>query len=246
MLLPLPCLPLPLPPPLPPRRCLPTNRSEWSDHLETQRKLYARFVQDFILKPAEIVSQGGGNGSSRGENNPSLGGGATTTSAAAREAAAAAISGGADADADAPKTGQAAPPHRGSTDPHGSPGGDTGMPTPRVARAEGSSAVRGGANGVLRATNGSPERDHPAVEDAATSTSTSTTEATAGVSSPESAVSERSPPGGARARAGAGGRELRPADDDPLSSKETSEWAALWSDKELMQAIDQEIGRAHV
>ncbi|CAM9453657.1 unnamed protein product, partial [Laminaria digitata] len=71
-------------------QCLPTNRSEWSDHLETQRKLYARFVQDFILKPAEI---------------------------------------------------------------------------------------------------------------------------------------------------------LRPADDDPLSSKETSEWAALWSDKELMQAIDQDVVR---
>ena len=35
----------------------------------------------------------------------------------------------------------------------------------------------------------------------------------------------------------------RPADDDPLSNKETSEWAALWSDKELMQAIEQDVIR---
>lgn len=38
-------------------------------------------------------------------------------------------------------------------------------------------------------------------------------------------------------------RELLPTDDDPLSNKETSEWAALWSDKELMQAIDQDVVR---
>lgn len=209
------------PPPPPPRRCLPTNRSQWSGHLETQRKLYARFVQDFILTPAEIVTHGGS--SSRGEGLRL--GGETLAASAAREAAATVIGSGA---ADAPKTAQTSP-HRGSIDPHGSPGG--GTPTPR--RAERSSSGGGGAEGVVHATNGSPERDHPAAEDAATST----TETTAGVSSPESAVSERSP-GGARVS-----QELRPAEDDPLSSKETSEWAALWSDKELMQAIDQDVVR---
>lgn len=35
----------------------------------------------------------------------------------------------------------------------------------------------------------------------------------------------------------------RPADDDPLSNKDTSEWAALWGDKELMQAIEQDVIR---
>ena len=156
-------------------------------------------------------------------------GGEAQTASAAREAAATAIGSGA---ADTAKTAQTSP-HRGSIDPHGSPGGDS--PTPR--RTEGSGLVVGGADGVVRAMNGSPERDHPAAEDAATTTTTTTTETTAGVSSPESTVSERSP-GGARVS-----QELRPAEDDPLSSKETSEWAALWSDKELMQAIDQDVVR---
>lgn len=35
----------------------------------------------------------------------------------------------------------------------------------------------------------------------------------------------------------------QPTDDDPLSNKDTSEWAALWSDKELMQAIEQDVIR---
>ena len=218
VLLPLSCLP---PPPLPPRRCLPTNRSQWSNHLETQRKLYSRFVQDFILKPAEIVTQGGNGSRSEGARP----GGETKTASVARESAATAIGSGAAA---APKTEQA-PSHRRSIDPHGSPGEDT----PTRPRAEGSSSVGSGADSVLRATIGSPERNHPAAENAATST----TETTVGVSSPEFTISERSP-GEARVS-----QELRPADDDPLSNKETSEWAALWSDKELMQAIDQDVVR---
>lgn len=36
---------------------------------------------------------------------------------------------------------------------------------------------------------------------------------------------------------------LRPTDDDPLSNKESSGWAALWSDKELMNAIEQDVVR---
>lgn len=44
-------------------------------------------------------------------------------------------------------------------------------------------------------------------------------------------------------RCSSGNPGLRPTDDDPLSDKESSEWAALWSDKELMQAINQDVVR---
>lgn len=40
-----------------------------------------------------------------------------------------------------------------------------------------------------------------------------------------------------------GSGELRPTDDDPLSNRDSSGWAALWSDKELMQAIEQDVIR---
>ena len=213
--------------PVPSRRCLPTNRSEWSDHLETQRKLYARFVQDFILKPAEIVTSRGSG--SRGDT-PRFCSGAQATRAA-REAAAAATAAVGGRAADTPKAAQV-PPHRGDTNPDGSPGGDA--LAPHIPRGEGSSSVGGGADGVVHAAHGSPERDHPAAEGAAAQT---TAETAAGVSSPEFSVSGRDSRG-TRAT-----RELRPADDDPLSNKDTSEWAALWSDKELMQAIEQDVVR---
>lgn len=44
-------------------------------------------------------------------------------------------------------------------------------------------------------------------------------------------------------RRDSGNQGLRPTNDDPLSDKESSGWAALWSDKELMQAIEQDVVR---
>lgn len=104
-----------------------------------------------------------------------------------------------------------------------------------------SARAKNGATGAFCKPEGSPEQatverdeSNGALDNAKAS---SIAKVTAVPSSPRSSGSEHSR-GGARVTP-----ELKPADDDPLSNKETSEWAALWSDKELMQAIEQDVVR---
>lgn len=79
------------------------------------------------------------------------------------------------------------------------------------------------------------ESDNPlGVENAAISTTAATVAVLLG---PPAAACENVP------KASRGSGELRPTDDDPLSNRDSSEWAALWSDKELMQAIEQDVIR---
>ncbi|CAN0021830.1 unnamed protein product [Ectocarpus sp. 8 AP-2014] len=195
-------------------RCLPPNRPQWSAHLETQRALYARFVDDLVLTPAKIVTQGGAY--SRSEEASTA---VQATPSASRDGDRA--SSAADRLVDASSG-------RGAPHPHGKSGGSNAAASSFTTSEKSPRGGKGADDPVLEGQ--SSEQDVAKVEDRTPS---------ATKPSPQPGVSEHFP-GELRLN-----RKLTkgPVDDDPLSNKDTSEWAALWSDKELMQAIDQDIVR---
>ena len=193
-------------------RCLPANRLKWTEHLEAQRALYARFVDDLISKPAKIVTQGDAGARDEGEGEVSAAGAASTSGA----------------DPDDGRT----PPAAGASPQDPAARKDAALATgSRESRA----AVNG-ADGAAHGSEPSPGRDIGRAE-------AKRVEGPA----PSAAAAQPASPGDhnhqRQHHRQVGSR--RPADDDPLSNKETSEWAALWSDKELMQAIEQDVIRTH-
>lgn len=196
-----------------PCRCLPLSRHQWSDHLKQQRDLYARFVNDLILKPAEKVTQGGGfahksalllTGADLGKLvlGDEAAGGTHVSAAIAADIAAAEMNGR----TKVPKEGVDAPERR--------VGARSDLPVPTKGETRADREV-------------SPE----------TTTATSPVSA----SSPTAAAApQRQTRNSGKFN---GNHELIRTDDDPLSDKESSGWAALWSDKELMQAIEQDVVR---
>lgn len=114
--------------------------------------------------------------------------------------------------------------------PLGDPGGNEAIPT-KIAR---SPPVKHGTNGPVNAYEAPYGRDN--VERNVSRIDIDQEVAESKATAPSS--SRPSSPGNHSQ-----GRCRRPADDDPLSNKDTSEWAALWSDKELMQAIEQDVIR---
>lgn len=185
-------------------RCLPANRLKWSEHLEAQRALYARFVDDLIKKPAKIVTQGDAGTRSEGAS-PAM---AVPTSSTAD-----------------PKDGRSLRTGAFLRDP--------GRKEALMTNPKESSQVTNDTNGPVHVSKASPGRDVGRI-----GVAQEDTPLTAGVRAAGSSASPRSGPAD---HSQVGSR--RPADDDPLSNKETSEWAALWSDKELMQAIEQDVIR---
>lgn len=207
------------------RRCLPPNRLIWPEHLTAQRDLYARFVQDLILKPAENVTQGGGGSgalSKEGEN-PSLTG---TAHGRSVPVDATAESGGQNGEGIYPV---------GFKQGLGEDRTETGH---LVATSDNfQPLLQNGTPGSTSSPGGSWEQD--------TGTQ-AISRCDAFGEKPPSAVASYSPSSGGSRQCGRKSRvsgELRRTDDDPLSNKESSEWAALWSDKELMQAIEQDVVR---
>lgn len=185
-------------------RCLPANRFTWSKHLEAQRALYARFVDDLISKPAKNVTQGDA-GAARAEE--------------ASSPVVAPTSGAGPSDGRSQRTGAFLQgPRRVLTAP-----------------STESCKVTNDANGPVQGPKASLERDigGAGVEQEGTPSTAGAQPAAAPPASPRPNPPDLSQEVGSR----------RPADDDPLSNKETSEWAALWSDKELMQAIEQDVIR---
>lgn len=212
------------------RRCLPVNRSQWPEHLRSQREQYARFVQDLIFRPAENVTHSGG--ATFRVEAPTLGG---LTRLANTARATSTVGGGSD---DSGRNAEVLS-RPGVSDLQGNLGE---METAKgIAGAEALGPVGNGTTGPVRTPQGSPERDNGEKHVNRTIAQDPGHPATKAPvvlpSSLWSCPSEHSP-GGSRATRG-----LKPTDDDPLSNKETSEWAALWSDKELMQAIDQDVVR---
>lgn len=199
-------------------RCLPPNRPQWSAHLETQRALYARFVDDLVLKPAKIVTQGGAD--SRSEEASTT---VQATTSASRDGDKASSAAGRLVEASS---------RRGVLHPHGISGGSNATASSFTTLETSPRGEKGADDLILEGQ--SREQDVAKVgameQDRIPSTATS---------SPQPGVSEHFP-GELRLN-----RKLTkgPVDDDPLSNKDTSDWAALWSDKELMQAIDQDIVR---
>lgn len=184
-------------------RCLPANRLKWSEHLEAQRALYARFVDDLILKPAKIVTQG--------------------DAGARSEEASSAV--------EAPTS--RADGNDGKWQQTGASPQDPGSKGVLTATPKESGAVKDDANDLVHASKASLGRAIGRIE-----VGQEDTPLTAGAHAVASCTSPRSGPAD---HSQVGSR--RPAEDDPLSNKETSEWAALWSDKELMQAIEQDVIR---
>lgn len=191
-------------------RCLPANRLKWAEHLTAQRALYARFVDELVLKPVKNVTQGGAG--NRGEEPLTAISTQTTRT-------------GYDDGNDDQSVEPALPP---ASHPLGDSIGNDAIPA-NIVR---SPPAKHGTNGPIHACEPPLERDigerilvtidvqQQAAESAAPSTSR-----------PSSPGNHSQ--GGCR----------QPADDDPLSNKDTSEWAALWCDKELMQAIEQDVIR---
>lgn len=195
-------------------RCLPANRLKWPEHLEAQRALYARFVDDLISKPAKIVTQG--DAGARSEEPASSAAEAPTRSAG-------------------PSDGRSLILPPGAL-PH-----DPGSKEVLASNPKGSHQATDGANGLFHGSKSSLGRDVGRTTEAEEDHEGTPLEAGA---QQEEASPPSSSPGSANpvdqsSQAGS----LRPADDDPLSNKESSEWAALWSDKELMQAIEQDVIR---
>lgn len=186
-------------------RCLPANRLKWSEHLEAQRALYARFVDDLILKPAKIVTQG-------------------------------------DADARNEETSSEIAAPASSADPNDDDGSPQRVPSRQnpgknevlTSNPKESRLVTNDANDPVRGAKAFPGRElgRNSVDKEGASALTVGAQAAASSTSPRSYPVDHSHVG-----------SRRRADDDPLSNKETSEWAALWSDKELMQAIEQDVIR---
>ncbi|CAN0080913.1 unnamed protein product, partial [Sphacelaria rigidula] len=171
-------------------RCLPLNRHRWEAHLKEQRDMYARFKNDFILKPAEMVTRGSSSDST------DVPGSATT--------------------------GYVNVEHK----------------TANPAEAEGGSSS---AKACSAAPNIATGAVVPSVGSAASDTC-STAENGKGSAGCDVDTPSVAAPARPRRR-DSGNQGLRPTNDDPLSDKESSGWAALWSDKELMQAIEQDVVR---
>ena len=233
----IPCLLCPLSFPRPclrcKSRCLPPNRSKWPEDLKAQRDLYARFVQDLILKPAENVTQGGGSGAACA-GDTSLARLAHGTSV--QDAALTGLASGGERIEDAGIDGTV-----GARQGVGKDGTQNGLeaaslevPTRVENVTVGSNSTRensrGRNTGSEDASDGDSVRGKPPLAAKVTFTSIARY-------APSSGASEKS------RRDSRVNAELIPADDDPLSNKESSEWAALWSDKELMQAIEQDVVR---
>lgn len=213
------------------RRCLPPNRLKWPEHLKAQRDLYARFVQDFILKPAENVTQGGsGSGAlfMEGENPSSTG----TARGRSVPVDATAESGGQNGEGIDPVSIKQGLVEDRTETCHLVSISHNLQPllqndTPGSTSSLGGSWEQDMGNQSMSRCDVDGEKPPPAAE---VTTSVAS-------SSPSSGGSKQ-----CGRESGVSGA-LRPADDDPLSNKESSEWAALWSDKELMQAIEQDVVR---
>lgn len=205
-------IPLPFLHPLLPLRCLPLNRRQWAEHLQEQRTLYARFVNDFILEPAKKVTRGGSF------DNVECGNQDKTT----------------------PEV----------VEVEGGTSGTEDDPTAMVIAADVVAPSAGSSPGdvLCTAKNGMERADD---EEDAYRERHSRTRSESSVSydaeKPATVASVLPTPSTATLarsrRSSSGNQGLRPTDDDPLSDKESSEWAALWSDKELMQAINQDVVR---
>ncbi len=166
-------------------------------------------MDDLVLNPAKIVTQGGAGGSSEGT-------GAATSPPET-------MAGSNDNDGDDRSAEQPSPPVGDSVANTATNGAiPAGSAESRPTRSE---ACLPESDGERHAGAEGAEHEAPP--------STAGPEAAAAGAPPTSP--RRGSPGGRGTR--------RPADDDPLSNKESSEWAALWSDKELMQAIDQDVIR---
>lgn len=195
-----------------------------------QRGLYARFVRDFIFMPAESVTQGEG-ADSRGEGSPL------------------------DDIAQAADTAQAMLPNevsdngvvgkmqsvscQGTLDPLNG----LGVEKMATSVAAVSAVLRLVENSSLK---GQPPQSIPEQHTCEQDLAEISAVRGAVLAAEEGAVGSVSPrsgtSGSSRCRSHMIG-ELKPTDDDPLSNKESSEWAALWSDKELMHAIEQDVVR---
>lgn len=155
--------------------------------------------------------------------------------------------GGAGSRGEEPRTARATPTNRAGHDdgnddrsvetslpptshPPGEPGENKAIPA-KIAR---SPPVKHGTNGPVHASEASLERNTGERNVGRIEVDQEVAESKAGTPS----ISRPSSPGN-HSQGGC----RRPADDDPLSKKDTSEWAALWSDKELMQAIEQDVIR---
>ncbi|CAN0177550.1 unnamed protein product [Scytosiphon promiscuus] len=189
-------------------RCVPANRLKWREHLEAQRALYARYVEDLVLKPAKIVTQGCAG--RRDEEAPLAG-------QAARSVA--------DDDDDRPVTATMNPP--ASRSPEGSEAPRVNVNPPARSRE-----VQEDANGLVDTSLTSLEREVAGVEKQKQCEPSMGNFENAGSTTSTQFIAGKPL-----------GKPRQPADDDPLSSKDTSGWAALWSDKELKQAIDQDVIR---
>lgn len=234
-------------------RCLPANRLEWPEQLQAQRALYARFVQDLITKPAEAVTASGHTRARSCQNprngiwketdtvngKPTANGGcgevertaqtvlhrwnseltgakrteATTDAELAQRSSLAALAGGASANA-------LQSVENGATRSH--------------SRARESFIDRDIGTECLGRTAVEAQADAPLIVEDAAIPSVAATRLP--LSLPAAANEHFR-------RGSRGNGELRPVDDDPLSNKDSSGWAALWSDKDLMQTIEQDVVR---
>lgn len=211
------------------RRCLPPNRLKWPEHLKAQRDLYARFVQDLILKPAENVTQGGGGALFKEGESPSLTGTAN--------------GGSVPVDATPESGGQ----NGEGIDPVSFKQGlvDDRTDTCHVVAISHNvqPLLQNGTPGSTSSLGGSWEQD---MDNQSISRCDADGEKPPPPAEVKTSVTSSSPSSGGSKQCGRESGvsgELRPTDDDPLSNKESSEWAALWSDKELMQAIEQDVVR---
>lgn len=231
--------------PDPPRkntRCLPLNRPGWAEELRSQRKQYARFVQELILKPPKNVTQGRRGGYADASLLRTFSGSQGLVS---RQAS----TGGAGHEWEAaPHRGAPGPTERsravhvrpiaGAPPPSEPPDGADGHSAaiPMEESAAGSVGLAGAGSGpdAPARTEGVGSADDGIDDDAERDLLEAEDASHEGVAPAGRAPYGRSP---------SMTQGLRPTDDDPLSDKESSGWAALWSDKELMQAIEQDVVR---
>ncbi|CAM9195266.1 unnamed protein product [Hapterophycus canaliculatus] len=195
--------------------CVPANRLTWREHLEAQRALYARYVEDLVLNPAKAVTQGGA-----GRRDDEASTVAQATKSATRD--------GIYEDDDRPVATTMKP---GMSQAQGIPRGNEAS-TVNVELPERLQEEEEDANGLVQTPLNSLERDVAGIERHGQCESSM-------AKSKNAVLSTSAPPSAGKPQ----GKERQLADDDPLSSKDTSGWAALWSDKELKQAIDQDVIR---
>lgn len=181
--------------------------------------MYARFKNDFILKPAEMVT-GGSNSDSEDVSGSATTGYVGVVHKTVEPAEAEGRSSGAEACSATPNIATSA-----VVTSVGSTAGDT---CSTAENGKGSAGCDGDVNQKrhICPRMGSSTLDEGKPADVA---DVMTTPSVAAPARPR--------------RRSSGNQGLRPTNDDPLSDKKSSEWAALWSDKELMQAIEQDVVR---